>query len=315
MTRRLSSALIVLCAAVAVPARAGLEDAAASASAAFRLGLEAPAAGLVPSMAKTVFHSLSDEDQLINLLSDSDPAVRAQAARSLKNFALSSYRAESALLDAVESSREVEAVKREAIKSLAWAAQHSNTKDKLVSVALDSRQTATLRAIALKSLYVVANQYDVKDKLEEVLAASREDLVVRFAAAWGLWGAALNDSHAREQLLSLAKNDREDAGLRVEAVKSLYSGMSDWNVKDGVWALSKDERLEAPLREAATLCLHAISNDWSVRGYLEDASKNSRSSAVKLAAIKALGGPSLELTRYFHVSYYLGRFIDPLEDQ
>jgi hypothetical protein len=314
MTRSLAL-LTALLALAAGSARAGIEEVAFNASAAFRLALSAPALTLAPKPAAARVTAFSDEDKLIDLLDDNDPAVRAQAARSLKHYALNSYRAENALLGLIGDSREVEAVKREAVKSLAWAAQHYNTKDKLLDLARDSRQTATLRAITLKALFVVANQYDVKDKLKDILNDSHEDLIVRSGAAWGLWSAAFNDYQAREALLSVARNDREESALRVEAVKSLYSAMSDYSVKDKVWDLSKNDRLDDPLREAATLCLHAIATDWSVKSYLEDASRNGRNGAVRLAAIKALGGASLELTRYFHLSHYLGRYIDPLEDQ
>ncbi|MBI3552725.1 MAG: HEAT repeat domain-containing protein [Elusimicrobia bacterium] len=313
MTRSVAIALLVLIAAA--PVHAGLEEAAGTAANAFKAAWAMPAFKLLPALAKTALHAASDEDQLIDLLSDRDPAVRAQAARSLRNYALTSYRAENALLESAGSDRELESVRREAIKSLAWAAQHFNTKDKLLSIANDSRQTDSLRAIALKSLYVVTNMNDVKSSLQDTLKNGRESFSVRAAAAWSLWTQAQNDYGVRGNMLEVAQNSSESDELRVEAVKSLYAAMTDWNAKNAVWDLSRNESLDESIREAATLCLHLVNNDWSVRNYLQDASKSSTNAKVKLAAIKALGGPSMELTRYFHLSHYLGRFIDPLEDQ
>ena len=116
--------------------------------------------------------------------------------------------------------------------------------------------------------------------------------------------------------MNLAEEKREDDALRVEAIKSLYSTATQWEVRNAMERLSKETRESEPIRVAATLVLHAVNQDWSVRNHLEELAQRSPSVALRTSAIKALqNGQSLELVRYFHLSYYLGRFIDPLEDQ
>lgn len=310
--RRLLAVAALL--AFAVPSHAaGLEAAVGAVSSAFRHAIEVPANSLVPALAKFKKSSLSQEDQLISLLEDRDQAVRIEAAKSLRHYALNSWRAESALLRVAEETQEDESVRREAIKSLAWACQHHNTRAQIISIA-ERDTSGPIRAIAWKSLYVVANEYSVRSAMESAL--SRETPKVRPAAAWALWPAAINDHSARRALLSLAEDGSEPAELRVEAVKSLYSTMTQWEVRNAMERLSRDTHQDIALRVAATLALHAVNQDWSTRNYLESLARDSSSGALRTSAIKALqNGQSLELVRYFHLSYYLGRFIDPLEDQ
>lgn len=306
--------IIALAALLAVPASAGLESAAASARLSFQATAVTPLLKFAPAAARFTTSS-SDEDQLIRLLDDSDPAIRAEAARSLRNYALNSYRAENALIQVVENAREQEGVRREAVKSLAWAAQHHNTKAVLQRLAENDGEAETLRAVAAKSLYVVSNDFSVRASLVKLMEDSREKAAVREGAAWGLMNAAANEWSVRTALTRIAEDSRQDAGLRVEAIKTLYGTLGNWESRNAVERLARDSGTPEAVRETAVLCLHAANHEWTVKSFLEDLSR-SGPAKMRVAAVKAMqAGPSYELARYFHLSHYLGRFIDPLQDQ
>lgn len=300
---------------LAAPAFAGPEASARTAAASFAESIRTPVAALVPALANFKA-SFSDEDKLIDLLGDPNAAVRAQAAKSLRHYAPTSHRAESKLLDAAGDSGEEGAVRREAIKSLAWAAQHYGTKGKLLDIAKDSRETDDIRSIAFKSLYVVApREYDVRSALQSALTGAREPLAVRRGAAWALFSDA-GDYSTRRDLLESARDSQADDGLRIEAVKSLFGQMQQYEIKNAVKDIARDSTQKEALREAAILAHVLINRDYDVRSFLEDTARSSSSVLLRTAAVKALDASlSLELVRYFHLSFYNGRFIDPLEDQ
>jgi hypothetical protein len=300
--------------AVAVPSHAGLEQAVSAVSAAFEAAFQAPSATLVPAF-KRVKALNDDEDSLISLLSDRDASVRRTAAVSLKNYALQSWKTENALLERAKDSRELESVRREAVKSLAWAAQHWSTRDALLSLIREDHETTTLRAIALKSLYVVSNDDMANRTLIDALG-SDQPLELREAALWALAGAATSNFDTKDKLRSIAVDGGETVAVRLEALKSLYAALGDWNLRDAVLRLAQDFGTAQAVRETSILALTAINQDWTVKDYLQRESQEERNSVLRTAAIRALAnGPDLELVRYFHLSYYLGRFIDPLEDQ
>lgn len=307
---RATAALLI--AVLSSPASAGLEQAVSAVSRAFEAAAQAPAMTLVPAFKH--LRAFNDEDALIALLSDNDASVRATACKSLKNYALNSWRSENALLERAQDGRELESVRREAVKSLAWAAQHWTTRDSLVRLAGDSHETLTLRAIALKSLYVIGNDWTAQRALFDAVESG--ELPLRAAAAWAVAGAATSNYQAKDQLKKIVDESREPVTLRVEAVKSLYAAMTDWNVRDLVWRLAQDSGAPRALREAATLALNAANSDWNVKSWLESEARGESDPVIRTAAIKALAaGPDWELVRYFHLSYYNGRFVDPLEDQ
>ncbi len=306
---------VLLFLGLALQAHAGPEQAASMAAEAFKADVGAASFKLIPDLGRLGALG-SEEDQLVALLDDPSPEVRAAAAKSLNDYALSSYKAEKKLLEVVDRRDEEESVKREAIKSLAWAAQHSNTRKKILEVATDNRQTPTLRAISFKSLYVVSHEYDVRRAMQETVKDSREELAVREGAAWVLWSDSLNDSRSKNALLDVATDRDEPASLRAEAVKSLYLAMQFRDVKDRIEDMARTEGLAESLRVPAVLCLHAVNQDWGIERLLKDLSQGSQSKAVRTAAVKAMSrGLNLELVRTFHLSHYMGRFIDPLEDQ
>ena len=99
-----------------VQAQAASEAFSSGAFGSFSRLLSAPVKTLVTGL--PAVRALSDEDNLLDLMGDSEPAVRAQAAKSLRTYVLTSYRVENRLLDAAGDRNEKPEVRREAIKSL-----------------------------------------------------------------------------------------------------------------------------------------------------------------------------------------------------
>lgn len=314
-SRTLPIALLALVpAALAQPARAGLEQAASATSAAFSQAQRGAAVHLVPALGR--FLRSSDQAQeLMALLDDERPAVRARAAKSLSVYAGTNSRVERKLLEVLDRGWEVKEVKRETIKSLSWAAQNGSSRNALLRIATDDGQDEDLRQISFKSLYVAVQQsYEVRNALVRALGDSRETLAVRKAAAWALW-SNVRDHDSRRALSAVATESREEPGLRAEAVKSLFSAMNEYGVKSEIERMATNRSLEDDLREPAILCLLLVNNDWGIQRLLKDIASNDPSPRASAAAATALGGLTLELARYFHLSWYRGHFIDPLENQ
>lgn len=254
----------------------------------------------------------SAPDDLLGLLDDADPLVRAEAAKSLKAYALYDSRVERKLRELMESPSQPEPVRREALKSLAWAAQHYDTRDAILELAEGAGESEALRALAYKALFVLAGR---DGKVTDVLlrAAERGPEVRRLGALWALSGAS-GDSNAAYQLRRLTEDRSESAAIRVEAVKALFPQLSlrtevQWTVR----SLADDSGAPEDLREAAILSLVALNHDFSSRHLLEKLSRQAGTPKLRTAAIKALGSFTLELARYFHLSHYQGKFIDALE--
>ena len=296
-----------------VQAQAASEAFSSGAFGSFSRLLSAPVKTLVTGL--PAVRALSDEDNLLDLMGDSEPAVRAQAAKSLRTYVLTSYRVENRLLDAAGDRNEKPEVRREAIKSLAWAAQHYNTKSRILAIAGSSSEAEDLRQIAYKSLYaVVSLEYSVRSALQSALGRSSEPLAVRRAAAWTLWADGA-DYSSRNALLSALETSEPEA-LRVEAAKSLFGQMSEYSVKNKVWDIARDAGESEAVREAAVLCLLLINQDYAVKSFLESTARSDRNPVIRVAAVKALQPAiSAELAGYFHLAYHLGRSIDPLENQ
>jgi len=306
LTHPLLLAALVL--AVAAPSQAAptAEGAAHAGASLFLQAIETP---VIASLATS-----RPEDRLLELLDDQDASVRAEAAKTLRHYAQTDHRVKRRLEELLEDGRQPDEVRRECAKSLAWAAQDRSTADRILAVARDRRLSDGLRAAAFKSLYVAAGLRGVTDALRETLADGRETVEVRSAAAWAL-GHAAAEHDARRALIGTAQDRTLDASLRREAVKSLFHGLaSNYDAENAVRALAEDAREPVEIREAAILELILKNQDRDAREFL-DRTTRSQEPRLRAAAIKALGGLTLELARFFHLSHWHGRFIDPLEDQ
>lgn len=256
----------------------------------------------------------SRQEELLRLLDDADPSIRAEAARALKNH-LSSPAVQKKLVEALDRSGESDSVRREIIKSLSVASQLFQIQDRLVAVANSISESSDIRSIALKSLFPVAVRYDVRDRvLIPTLEDGRRPLGERRAAAWALFGNAA-DITTQQTLLRVARNAQEPDSLRVEAIKSLALGMSYWAVQDPIFAIARDPAEPASVREPAVLCFAMIELTSEQLRFLQGLARGDPDTALRQAAVKSLGGLTVELARYFHFAYYAGKFLDPLEDQ
>lgn len=291
------------------------ESLSAGAAAAFHAAASLPPLNLLRTLAPAEFSALSGDpqDRLLELLDDANPVVRAEAAKALRHYAQTDYDVQRRLIAVASSRAEVEGVRREAVKSLAWAAQSGDAERTLLRLAEDSAELDGLRAIALKSLYVAAGRdHEARRTLLAALERGGKDL--REAAAWSLaWATA--DWNAKRELVSVASSRSEPESLRIEAFKSLIHAMSDWEVQRLVRQTAEDKTAPVALRETAILELITINQDWQVKNFLEDTSRRGGDARLRTAAIKAMGGWTLELARFFHLSQFRGNFIDPLEDQ
>jgi hypothetical protein len=283
----------------------------------FEQTIALPAIRLIPQLKLAAFTD-RDEDSLIALLSDEDPAVRAQAARSLKAFALTGRRAEGALLNVVADSWQPETVRREAVKSLSWAAQNANTRDRLVNLARDGSQTASLRGIACKALYVSAGvDARTAQTLRDLLRDSSEQEPVRAGAAWALF-ADVADRQTTDALRGAAADSSlsTPGSARFESVRSLYLAMGDRPVQDAVKAIAADQWSPLPLRVAAVLAHHAVNTESGVHPWLLEVAQDQSQPALRAAALQALeDGESLDFVRYFHLTHYRGQAVDPLTNE
>ncbi len=256
------------------------------------------AAGVRDSMSaafKTA--SWNEVDTLLDLLRDSDPAVRRQAVRSLKAWVAQRSSTRDRVLDVYRDSSEDLSVRREAAKTLSVVSGNSEIYQALLDYARRGSD-ASLRAISYKSLYwMVAQRSDVRDDVLD--AARREsDPAVRLAAIWALFGA--NDSRVKDQLLDIARRDSSEAA-RVEALKSSYGLMGYSDVRDAAYDLARNTGTPASVRKAAIL-LHSNRVTSSQKDLLEEIATRDREPAMRAAAIVALGSPRAEeLTSFFHL--------------
>jgi len=242
--------------------------------------------------------SWNEEDTLLDLLRDQDPAVRLQAVRSLKAWVAQRTSTRDKVLDIFRNRNEDLAVRREAAKTLSVVSTYPIVYGALLDEARRGSD-ASLRAISYKSLYWMAAQRpDVRDALLD--AARREtDPVVRSAAIWGLF-AASQDNRVQDVLKDIARRGT-DLEARVEALKSLYGGMGYPDVRDLAFDLARDATTPSAVRRAAIL-MHAARVQSSQKNLLETIAKHDRDPVMRAAAITALGNPrSEQIQGFFHL--------------
>lgn len=279
--------------------------------------IAAPARELIPAIKRQAFDG-RDEDSLIALLSDQDPGVRAQAARALKQFALTGRKAEGALLQAMEDSWQPESVRREAAKSLAWAAQNDRTRERLLALARDGGQSASLRGVACKSLWLMAGRDGrTAEALRDLLSDGSEPEAVRAGAAWALFSDS-GDRRTQDALRERASDASLSTPLsvRFEAARSLYLAMGERPVRDAIRDIAEDGWAPLPLRQAAVLAHHAVNMESVAHQWLLELSADQSRPQLRQAAMEALvDGPTMELTRFFHLARLGRQYVDPLENE
>ncbi len=258
------------------------------------------------------------QEALLALLDDQDPAVRAQAARALKNSVLENRRIEDRLTVIAASATEVDSVRVEAIKSLALAAAQSNAPRRtLIAEARNPRNSDRIRAISCKALWASTSANDARSALTALLQDPSAPAAVRAGAAWGLWRDAAATGATQRVLVESVNDGALEASVRLEAVKSLYESMEGQrSIRDAVRAVAESIAAPVSLRAAAILAHHRISTEYPVRRWLQDLASSSAPSELRVAATQAqTAGVTPELARYFHLSNWGRSTLDPLDAQ
>jgi hypothetical protein len=259
------------------------------------------------------------EDRLLDLLGDNNPAVRAQAALSLRPYAADD-KVTDGLMTHMQNAYEDPAVRKAAIKSLSdLAAQSEKVRDAIIEQAQNQYNADVVREIACKALYTTLFPNSASDKtrdaLTELLGDQNTRPAVRAAAAWGLFPDAQENEHTQDALLDAAKDQYADGNTRMEALRSLYFAMDRRSaVPDGARAVAEDNYAPAQARAAAVLIhMRVLASGSSVLDWLQELARNQSAPAqVRTAAVQAQGGLTQDLARFFHFVRVDGLYLDPI---
>lgn len=251
-------------------------------------------------------------NELLDLLRDSDPAVRKAAVRASR-YLIANSRVYERLAELMQDRGEEPAIRVEAARMLSYTAQNNRVQDALADTARSGAETPELRAMAYKALWGAAGDSRVEAFLIDSVRGEKEP-VLRRAAVWALFPATLNN-RAREFLVSTLVYGKEDEATKIEALKSLYSGMNHHEVQDVVMGLARDNSEAKPVRLAALLTLSGAAGYSRVQDFLEAVLRGEKDPDLRAAALEA-SSPTLQRVReYFHLSYPMqaGGYINPIE--
>lgn len=260
------------------------------------------------------------EDHLLELLDDWDQNVRAAAAKALREYA-SDRKVSDRLAGIMENGNDNPFVRKEAIKSLSFAASQSDDlRRRMIAVAQERNNPDTVRMIACKALYSTlfpgSAANDSRDALLSILEENNERPAARAGAAWGLFPDAATGK-TQDALLSAANDQWLDANARAEAIKSLYFVLDQRrSVQDSLRSLADEGLTAMPARFAAVVVFHRVNADQGVADWLQELAKNASPVQIRTAAVLAqTPGLTEELARYFHFTHLDRRAIDPLENE
>lgn len=246
-----------------------------------------------PASAPGPYHDLFDP--LLELSRSADERVRAAAVKSLGPH-VGESRVEREIRNILDKDKEAISVRREALIALWGLYSRVDVRREIVKRAVDKDGPAELRIAALKLFSQVAcDDAEIRSLLHS--AFSEENEAIRIAAAWGLWTDTAN-LLSRQHLLSIAKDKQSSPSLRVEALRSLVDEIEDWETQRLLLDLAEHKSTDTRVREAAVLGLSYLNQDWTVRRSLRTIADENQI-IVSLAAVRAMGGPTLQTSRYF----------------
>lgn len=258
-----------------------------------------------------------NEDQLLQLLDDRNIEVRASAAKALRDY-VQDRKVTDRLVEMMDDGWENAAVRRQAIKTLSYAADQSNeVRRALIRAATEQERGPALRAIACKALWPAlepsAGANDARKALQKIVSDGSEHPDVRAGAAWGLFPDAQRGRGTQDALLAVAKDQWAAEGLRVEALRSLYFALPERrDLEADVRALADETLTPLNVRVAAVL-IHQIQKDENPASHwLSDLAANASPDQVRSAAITAQADLTPEMARYFHYTSWRRRFLDPI---
>lgn len=278
-----------------------------------RLAASAPAADASASGRFVASSTWLQDQQLVALMRDPDPGVRAAALRYARSMPIIQNRNVRGQIAAMAADEADLGVRLEAVRTLYWVSQYNEEQRRLLALARGDREPR-VRAMALKVLHTAAKSSSLVWREVLDLTRNEADLEVRKAAIWGLFECAgLPD--VRRVLLDMIWDGGLDTDLRVEAVKSLFGGMGHSDAFRDMIRLAKDEGQPKALRLAGILVLSGAQGSEisrTVEGLLRNADPE-----VRAAALKAGGGMTDELRRFFHLGRRLDdrTYVSPIEEE
>jgi hypothetical protein len=196
----------------------------------------------------------------------------------------------------LDNKKEAAGVRREALIALWGLSSRIDVRQEIIKLSTSKGTPAELRIAAFK-LFSQAACDDVEIQSLLHRALSEEDEAIRRAAVWGLWTDTAN-ALTRQHLLSIAKNNQNGPSLRVEALRSLIDAVEDWEIQRLLLDLAENKNTDTRVREAAALGLSYLNRDWTARRSLRAIADDDQIT-VSLAAVRAMGGPTLQTARYF----------------
>lgn len=256
-------------------------------------------------------HWMQDRE-VVALLRDQDPQVRVAALKYARSMPLIQDVDVRREVGAMASNERVLDVRLEAVRTLYWVAQYNDFQRQLFDLARHDAQPR-VRAMAYKALHSAAAHSSSVWRYMLYAARNEKNLEVQQAVAWSLFECS-GQPDVRRELERTAWNAGLDAGLRLEAVKSLYGAMVYSEISRGMIRLAYDVGQPKDLRLAAILALSAVTGSEvsrAIEGLLRDPDPG-----IRAAAVQAAGGLSEELRRFFHLGYKLNdRYVSPIENE
>jgi hypothetical protein len=261
---------------------------------------------------------IDNRTALLRLLDHPDPQVQLNALRSLRYYVGQTADARWKVLSVLEDSRRARPVRYQAIKTLSWAANYPDVRDRLMFYANHPMTAPDFKAMHMKALYTrAAGDPTVRGFLMRRMATEMNP-VARMGAIWAL-GEASHYPDTAAALMRLAVSAPTPA-MQDAAVRSLYRGNGrpeTWNFVNravrGELGLSMAARVSA-VRLAGTMSgfrqglMTLAANPRMIDPRLNDADARTLSAA----ATQALAGDRAETLRYFHRAY---PGWDPLDTQ
>lgn len=299
---------------IAAGARAGLSDKELT-EADFTKRLEEISLALKAPAAEPRGRSLNMRE-LIALLEDSDAGVRKAAVRGSRDL-IQNSRVYESIIAIMENPGETTDIRIEAARALSYAAQYNKVQDALAGTIKYGSAPQALRVMAYKALWSAANgQPRVQDFLIAAVNYSEKDPAARRAAIWALFDGTRNNK-PRECLAQLLRSGKEAEAVRIETIKSLYSGIYHRAAQDLVIDRIGDAAETKPVRLAALLSLSGAAGDSRVRNFLEAMLREETDPELRAAAVEASSPAPGKIREYFHLGYKVenGGFVNPIEKE
>jgi len=281
---------------------------------AFMGQLGAARQAVLAQKAATVF-SWQQVDILIGRLGDPDPMVRIEALKALRDHVGQSNRVWLSVLNVLNNRNELVEVRYQAIKTLSRVTNYPQVAQTLERYATDPTAPPAFRAISYKALYgQAAGNPQVRSMLMRGLTAAEPSPEGMMGAIWAL-GQASHYPEVAQALMRVA-TVHPNMAIRVEAVRSLYRGMSRPEVRMAIARTAGNALTDPALRYPAILALSAVQTPQHTL-VLQNIAQRDPNPLLRQAAIMAMDPYDSRIQAYFHMPVITsdGRIVDPLENE